>query len=55
MAMFTLDMGSYELDVLGKVCFRRPNFCHTFFDVVQKTLRECGILIQIHQMWCLFR
>ena len=53
MAMFTLDMGSHELDVLGKVCFRRPNFCHTFFDVVQKTLRERGILIQIHQMWCL--
>ena len=34
MAMFTLDMGSHKLDVLGKVRIRGSNFGEAFFDVV---------------------
>ena len=48
--MLAENVCSDQLNILRKICFRRPHPGQPLLDVVQKTLGERRVLIQVDQM-----
>lgn len=48
--MFARDVSSDQLNVLRNVCLWRPDPGQTLLDVVEETLGQGGVLVQVDQM-----
>ena len=49
-AVLALDVGAHQLNVLGQVRFRGAYPGLTFLDVIEETLGEGRVLVEIDQM-----